>query len=303
MRIVSLLSSATETVCALGLESSLVGRSHECDAPSSILLLPACTRARIDASASSAVIDAAVKLSLTNALSLYEVDGPLLQRLQPDLLITQDLCKVCAVSTQDVEEAVCRMIGSRPRIIAVNPQGLDDVWNDMRLIADAIGVPERGVELVNNLKERLRDLAARANGWGRRPTVACLEWLDPLMAAGNWMPELVELAGGVNLFGDKGKHSPWMSFDDLLREDPDVIVAMPCGFDLPRTRREMAPLIHRPGWERLRAVRHGRVHLADGNAFFNRPGPRLVEATEMLAEAIQPGAFSFGHAGMVLSHG
>jgi len=303
MRIVSLLSSATETVCALGLESSLVGRSHECDAPSSILLLPACTRARIDASASSAAIDAAVKLSLTNALSLYEVDGPLLQRLQPDLLITQDLCKVCAVSTQDVEEAVCRMIGSRPRIIAVNPQGLDDVWNDMRLIADAIGVPERGVELVNNLKERLRDLAARANGWGRRPTVACLEWLDPLMAAGNWMPELVELAGGVNLFGDKGKHSPWMSFDDLLREDPDVIVAMPCGFDLPRTRREMAPLIHRPGWERLRAVRHGRVHLADGNAFFNRPGPRLVEATEMLAEAIQPGAFSFGHAGMVLSHG
>jgi len=297
MRIVSLLSSATETVCALGMESALVGRSHECDAPATVLSLPACTRARIDASASSAAIDAAVKQSLTNALSLYEVDGALLEQLRPDVLITQDLCKVCAVSTQDVEDAVCRMIGSRPRIVAVNPTGLPQVFSDMVLIADAIGCRERGVQLVAGLQERLRELSARANGWGRRPTVACLEWLDPLMAAGNWMPELVELAGGACLFGRAGEHSPWMTFDDLLREDPDVIVAMPCGFDLPRTKKEMAVLTAHPAWGRLRAVRNGRVHVADGNAFFNRPGPRVVEAAEMLAEAIQPGAFRYGHDG------
>ena len=298
MRIISLLASATETVCALSEERSLVGRSHECDYPPSIMHLPVCTESRIDATASSAAIDEQVKNSLRNALSLYQVRVGELERLRPDVLITQAQCEVCAVSLKDVEEAVCSMVGSRPKIVSMNPNALADVWTDIMQIAEAIGVPVKGMALVADMKERIQQVSDRANGWGRRPTVACIEWIDPLMAAGNWMPELVELAGGVNLFGEKGKHSPWMTFDDLYQADPDIIIALPCGFDLERTKKEMPALTSKPGWERLRAVRNGRVHVADGNAYFNRPGPRLVEALEMLAEAIQPGAFAFGWEGM-----
>jgi iron complex transport system substrate-binding protein len=298
MRIVSMLSSATEIVCALGAESMLVGRSHECDYPPSILGLPICTESRIDVSASSAEIDAQVKDSLRNALSIYQVRADALDRLQPNLIITQAQCEVCAVSIKDVEDALCQMIGSRPRIVSLNPNSLADVWADIRHVAEALEIPEKGRALVEELQGRMREVSARANNWGRKPTVACIEWIDPLMAAGNWMPELVELAGGITLFGEAGKHSPWMSFDDLYREDPDVIVVMPCGFDLPRTREEMPALTSQSGWERLKAVRNGRVHVCDGNAYFNRPGPRLVEALEMLAEAIQPAAFCFGHEGM-----
>ncbi len=297
-RVVSLLSSTTEIVCALGQEAALVGRSHECDFPASVLSLPLCTEARIDASQASGAIDAQVKASLRNALSLYEVKGDVLARLQPDVLLTQDLCDVCAVSRKDVEETVCRLVGFTPRIVSTNPQSLSDVWNDVRRVAEALNAVSQGDELIAGMRSRIQEVSARANGWGRRPTVACIEWLDPLMAAGNWMPELVELAGGVNLFGEKGKHSPWMTFDDLYRADPDVIVAMPCGFDLERTRQEMSILASKPDWRKLKAVRTGRTHIADGNAFFNRPGPRLVEALEMLAEAIQPGAFAFGNEGM-----
>lgn len=298
LRVVSLLSSATEIVCALGQEALLAGRSHECDFPPSLAALPVCTSARIDVSLPSALIDAQVKQALTSSLSLYEVNAGVLQDLRPDLIITQDLCQVCAVSLKEVEAAAARMLGFQAKIVSLNPTALGDVWSDIHRVADALGVAERGAELTKDLRARIREVSARANGWGRRPTVACLEWLDPLMAAGNWMPELVELAGGVNLFGEAGKHSPWMDFDDLYRQDPDVIIAMPCGFDLPRTRREMPALSARPDWQRLKAVRNGRVHVADGNAFFNRPGPRLVEAMEMLAEAIQPAAFCFGHDGM-----
>ena len=206
--------------------------------------------------------------------------------------------RFCAISLKDVEEAVCRMVSSRPQIVSTNPRSLADVWNDIHRVAESLNVPERGEVLIAEMQRRIKEVSQRANGWGRRPTVACIEWLDPLMAAGNWMPELVELAGGVNLFGENGKHSPWITFDDLYRQDPDVIIAMPCGFDLKRTRQEMPALTAKPGWDALKAVRNGRAHIADGNAFFNRPGPRLVEALEMLAEAIQPGAFAFGHEGM-----
>jgi iron complex transport system substrate-binding protein len=148
------------------------------------------------------------------------------------------------------------------------------------------------------MQARMEAISNRANHWGRKPTVACIEWIDPLMAAGNWMPELVAMAGGINLFGEAGKHAPWMSWDELVRHDPDVIVVMPCGFDLARTRAEMPALTKREDWPRLKAVRNGRAFVTDGNAYFNRPGPRLVDALEMLAEAVVPGAFTFGHAGI-----
>lgn len=297
MRVVSLLPSATEIICALGGESLLVGRSHECDFPPSILDLPACTESFIDG-ATSGAIDVQVQQALQEVRSLYRLRTEVLEELRPDLIITQAQCEVCAINLKEVQDAADRMLHCRPKIVSLNPQSLNEVWQSFQQVADALGVPEKGSELIAECRQRIRPTSARANGWGRRPTVACIEWIDPLMAAGNWIPEMVELAGGVNLFGEAGKHSPWMPFEDLYREDPDVIIVMPCGFDLERTRREMSALTSRPGWDRLRAVRNGRVHIADGNAYFNRPGPRLVEAIEMLAEAIQPAAFSFGHDGM-----
>ena len=155
----------------------------------------------------------------------------------------------------------------------------------------------RGAELVRRLQWRVADIERRVAALQARPRVAVVEWIEPLMAAGNWMPELVALAGGVNLFGEARKHSPWMTWDALVAADPDVILVSPCGFDIPRTRSEMPTLAARPGWASLRAVRSGRVYLADGNAFFHRPGPRLVESLEILAEVLHPDAFRFGHEG------
>jgi iron complex transport system substrate-binding protein len=296
-RIVSLIASATEIVSALGYEDQLVGRSHECDFPESVRRLPVCTAPKFDVHGSSADIDRRVKATLQDAVSVYAVDRELLQRLQPDVIVTQAQCEVCAVSLRDVEDAICGWLGSRPRVVSLNPNDLADLWNDIGLVAAALGVPDRGAELIQRLQGRMQAIADRAQGLAERPTVACLEWLDPLMAAGNWMPELVELAGGVNLFGTAGAHAPWMTWEQLRERDPGVIVALPCGFDLARTRTEMAALTVKEDWPRLRAVRDGRAFVTDGNQFFNRPGPRLVESLEILAEILYPAAFRFGHEG------
>jgi iron complex transport system substrate-binding protein len=296
MRIVSLLASATEIVCALGLEDRLVGRSHECDFPESIKRLPVCTSPKFAVTGSSADIDRRVKETLQSDTSVYAVDSDLLDGLRPDVIVTQAQCEVCAVSLRDVESAVARM-RTQPRIVSLNPNSLADVWADVRAVAAGCGMPNRGETLVTTLRDRMRAIANRTANLAR-PTVACIEWIDPLMAAGNWVPELVELAGGTNLFGEPGKHSPWMTWDDLVRSDPDVIVVMPCGFDLERTKAELPALAGRSGWTELKAVRGGRVWAADGNAYFNRPGPRLVEALEMLAEAFHPEVFHFGQPGM-----
>jgi iron complex transport system substrate-binding protein len=297
-RVVSLISSATETVVALGCEERLVARSHECDFPPRIRELPVCTAPKIDIHAGSAEIDRQVKSLLADAVSIYDVHGDVLNRVRPDLIITQTQCEVCAVSLRDVEHAICKLAGSQPQIVAVEPNCLADMWTGIRQIAAALEVVDRGEELVQRLQARLEAIRRHGEKISRPPSVACIEWIDPLMAAGNWMPELVEMAGGVNLFGEAGKHSPWMTWEDLVKRDPDVIVFMPCGFDLPRTRSEMPALVNRPEWPSLRAVRNGRVLVCDGNSYFNRPGPRLVDALEMLAEAIVPGAFAFGHAGI-----
>ncbi|HKA06640.1 MAG TPA: cobalamin-binding protein [Gemmataceae bacterium] len=296
MRIISLLASATEIVAALGLEDHLVGRSHECDFPPSVLRLPVCTSPKFDVAGSSADIDRRVKESLQADTSVYSVDGRLLDELRPDVIVTQAQCKVCAVSLRDVESVVAGM-RSRPKIVSLNPNSLADIWDDMCAVAAGCAVPNRGEKLVTGLQRRMADVAERAKRLPR-PTVACIEWIDPLMAAGNWVPELVELGGGVNLFGEAGKHSPWMTWGDLVRRDPDVIVVMPCGFDLALTKTELPSLARRPEWESLKAVRMGRVWAADGNAYFNRPGPRLVEALEMLAEVLHSDAFRFGHTSM-----
>ncbi len=296
-RVVSLIASATETVCALGLESALVGRSHECDWPPSVRRLPAVSRPAFPTGGGSRAVDLALKERLRRALSIYEVDGPLLKRLRPDLVITQTQCEVCAVGPADVERAVCELTERPARILSLEPAGLDDVWTDIGRVAMALGAPRAGRELVDRLAGRVAGIRDRAAALGDRPGVAVVEWIDPLMAAGNWMPELVALAGGRNLFGAARRHSPWMTWEALVGADPDVILVSPCGFDLPRTRAEMPTLAARPEWAGLRAVRSDRVYLADGNAFFHRPGPRLVESLEILAEVLHPEAFAFGHEG------
>ena len=295
-RIVSLLPSATEIVCALGLEKRLVGRSHVCDFPESIQHLPVCTATKLNESVASRELDRAVKDRLQNALSLYEIDVDKLQQLQPDLILTQAQCEVCAVSLDEVEQAVGQWIGARPQILSLSPQSLADVWEDLRRVAVALGVAEHGKALVKKLKFRAVDVIEKSCMVKRRPSVACLEWIEPLMAAGNWVPELVDLAGGRNLFGEPGKHSPWLAWEAVVKANPEVIVVMPCGFDLKRTRQEMAALTSLPGWGKLRAVKRQQVFLADGSQYFNRPGPRLVESLEILAELLHPESFPAKHA-------
>jgi iron complex transport system substrate-binding protein len=296
-RIISLIPSATEIVCALGFEAELVGRSHECDYPAAVRDLPALTEPKFDVHGTSREIDDRVKDVLQNAISVYRVDDALLNQLAPDVIVTQAQCEVCAVSLSEVERVARECLASPARIVSLEPMQVADVFADVLRVADALGAPERGAELNLKLQTRLDDIARRAAELPTRPTVACVEWIDPLMAGGNWIPELVELAGGVALFGKAGKHSPWIHWDDLWAADPDVIAVMPCGFDIERSRAEMPALTGQPGWKSLRAIREGHVYLTDGNQYFNRPGPRLVESLEILAELIHPEAFHFGHEG------
>jgi iron complex transport system substrate-binding protein len=296
-RVVSLIASATEIVCALGCEGQLVGRSHECDFPESIKRLPVCTEPKFNVEGSSYEIDQRVKAVVQEALSVYRVDGDRLRDLEPDVIVTQSQCEVCAVSLRDVERAVCAWQRACPRLVSLCPNGLADVWDDVERVAEALDVPERATELNAQLRGRMVAIADRAKTLSDRPTVACVEWIEPLMASGNWMPELVEMAGGVNLFGETGKHAPWLTWEALCGRDPEVILVLPCGFDISRARRDMPALTSKPEWPRLRAVRDGRIFLLDGNQFFNRPGPRLAESLEVLAEVLHPETFAFGHAG------
>jgi iron complex transport system substrate-binding protein len=294
-RIVSLIASATEIVCALGFEDKLVGRSHECDYPPTIRNLPVCTSPKFEVEGSSYQIDERVKAIVEGALGVYRVDAKILESLRPTHIITQTQCEVCAVSLKDVEEAVCQFTSSHPTIVSLEPNSLDDIWSDIERVATALGVEDRGHQEIGRFKSRMRAIARRSEVLEARPSVACIEWLDPLMAAGNWMPELVEMAGGVNLFGETGKHSPWMSWQDLLDRDPDVIFVSPCGFDIARTMEEMHLLSDRSEWRTFKAVASDAVFVADGNQFFNRPGPRIVESLEILAELLHPNVFRFGY--------
>jgi iron complex transport system substrate-binding protein len=295
-RIVSLIASATEIIHALGRGGDLVGRSHECDFPPEVRRLPVCTAPKFDVEGSSCAIDERVKALLREGLSVYRVDADQLAALRPDVIVTQTQCDVCAVSLRDVEQAACASLPSRPRIVSLAAENLAGLWDDVRRVADALAVPDGGRGLVERLRQRMADIALQAEGL-RKPTVACVEWIEPLMASGNWTPELVELAGGVNLFGVAGQHAPWLTWDALRASDPDVIVVLPCGFDLARTRAETPALTRLPGWADLRAARAGQVYLLEGNQYFNRPGPRLVESLEILAEVLHPGVFAFGHEG------
>jgi iron complex transport system substrate-binding protein len=288
-RIVSLIASATEIVHALGQLDHLVGRSHECDYPEAVLSLPVCTRPLIAVDADSREIDRQVKERARTAVSIYEVFDDVLDRLAPTHILTQIQCEVCAVSLRDVEQALACGMHGQPSIVSLQPDSLARIWEDVRRVAGALEISAQGERVVSELQRRMAALCPGADAVGAPPRVACIEWIEPLMAAGNWTPELIAMAGGVNLFGESGRHSPWMEWQELMAADPDVLVVAPCGFGLERTAREMHWLTERPGWSGLRAVRTGRVYLADGNQYFNRPGPRVVQTLEALVEMLHPG--------------
>jgi iron complex transport system substrate-binding protein len=300
-RIVSLIASSTEIVHALGMGEYMVGRSHECDYPATIKGLPVCTGPKFKTDGSSYEIDQRVKAIVQESLSVYKVYADVLNELAPTHIITQAQCEVCAVSLKDVESAACELIISKPHIVSLQPDCLEDVWTDIRKVGNALNISDQAEELIKALKARIDDIHQKALAVSKqenaKPKVAVIEWIDPLMAAGNWMPELVELAGGENLFGIAGKHSPWMEWQDLIDRNPDVLIVTPCGFDNERTLQEMHLIEGKPGFKDLEAVKRKQVYVADGNAYFNRPGPRLVESLEMMAEMIFPSHFDYGHKG------
>ncbi len=297
MRVASLLPSSTEIACAVGARSQLVARSHECDFPADVKSLPSLTSARINAAAPSLEIDRDVKTLVAQGLSIYNVDAERLRELAPEVILTQTLCEVCAITPRDLEQALEDWTGVPPRLVSLEPLRLDDVWADIERVGTALDLQPSGQKLAAGLRARVGQLAERVAGVAGRPRVATLEWIDPLMAAGNWMPELVELAGGRNLFGLAGEHSPWLEWQELRKSDPEVLLVLPCGFGLERTRAELGPLIEHAGFPELDCARNGRIYLLEGNQFFNRPGPRLAESLEILCEVLHPRSFDFGHAG------
>jgi len=296
-KIVSLLPAATEIICALGLEKNLVGRSHECDFPKSVKQLPVCTEANFLDGMSSADIDVKVKEILADALSVYTVKQEQIKALSPDVVITQAQCEVCAVSLKDVEEALENYLDKQAQIISLQPNSLDDIFNDIANIANALNAQQAGTELIESLQERVDIIKHKLKFIDSKPTVACIEWLEPLMISGNWVPGLVDIAGGTTILAQEGKHSPYVEWDDILQQDPEIIVVMPCGFSIERTMREINLLLDRPGFASLKAVKNDRFYIADGNQYFNRPGSRIVDSIEILAEIIRPKQFIFGYEG------
>jgi len=300
MRVISLLPSATELVCAVGATAQLVGISHECDFPAAIADRPVLTRSRIELGGSSRDIDRAVRAAVLDALSVYAVDAALLARLAPDLIVTQDLCEVCAVSLDDVRGAVARYAGDRVAIVSLRPTRLEDVLDDVVRVAAALDRRSAGEELRAALQRRIAAIATRATARPRRPRVATIEWLDPIMLGGTWMPELVTLAGGDPVGVTAGAPAPTISPSELRTLAPDVVLIKPCGFDLARCLAERALIED----SLLASVGPAtRVYVTDGNAYFNRPGPRLVESLEILAACIDPiefADFAAGHAGALL---
>ncbi|MGB0618902.1 MAG: cobalamin-binding protein [Myxococcota bacterium] len=289
-RIVSLLPSATEIVCAVGARERLVGRSHECDHPAGLDALPVLTRPRRRLPQASGDIDRTVREIVAEAIAVYEIDLPGLETTAPDVIVTQDLCDVCAVSLDDVREALQEMARRDVEICSLSPLRLADVWADVRRVGRAVGHEGEGDEAAARLEARCEELAAATASFDR-PKVLTIEWLDPVMIGGTWMPELVEISGGEPLVTKAGEHAPTLDLEALRALDPDIVVLKPCGFDVARTLEEAA--LFRTGlpWADWKAARVGEVYVADGNAYFNRPGPRLVESAEILAAILHPDAF------------
>jgi iron complex transport system substrate-binding protein len=289
MRIVSLLPSATEMLFALGLGSEIVGVSHDCDFPPLAKQRPVVIHSRIPLDAASAEIDRMVRGFVERGESVYTVDGELLRQLAPDLIVTQDLCLVCAASPHDLA-GVLAGFDNQPRVLSLNPRNLSDVWRDISQVAAAISRESAAQKLLQNIESRLQAVAAQIDrsAAAARPRVAFLEWLDPFYVGGHWVPEMIALAGGEDVFGKLGEPSFRIEAQNLIAAAPDVMVLAPCGYDAAQAEREYAALKFSPGWETIPAVRDGRVYAFEANSYASRPGPRLVTGVEALAKIIHP---------------
>jgi iron complex transport system substrate-binding protein len=290
-KIVSLFASGTELVCALGAGARLVGRSHECDFPPWVRNLPAVSRPTFDISGSSRDIDTRVRARLAAGEPLYEVDERLLADLAPGLVITQTQCEVCAVTPGDLaHDRPAALI--RQQAIALRSGTIDGILEGFETVADLLDAAPAGRVLVSGIRARMAALAEATSGLGRpRPSVVCLEWIDPVFPMGNWSPELIDLAGADDPLGAAGVHSTSAPWDAVRDADPQFLIVAPCGFGIGRTLTEMPALAARPGWQQLRAVREGHVFVVDGNLYFNRSGPVVFTTPEILAEIFHPDRF------------
>ncbi|MEX2199855.1 MAG: ABC transporter substrate-binding protein [Dongiaceae bacterium] len=281
-RIVSLLPAATDTILALGAGDCLVGISHECSAPPWRPDIARPSRPGLDPAARSGIIDRDVRRLIEQGLSVYEIDATALNQLKPDVIVTQTQCAVCAVTPEDLAAALAEWVGAAPVLLSLAPTTLSGACEDMRRIANAIGRDAEGCTMLAALTERIEQLAAIGAARDKRPSVAIVEWLDPPMGAGNWMPELVTLAGGDPLFGEAGQHTPFVTVNDIAAADPDILIFAPCGFPLAQTLAELPNVFAMAGWQAIQALSEGRAFAADGNRYFNRPGPGLVDTLAML---------------------
>jgi iron complex transport system substrate-binding protein len=288
LRVASLLPSATEMVHFAGAGENLVGVTHECDYPPGAQNLPKLTSSKIDNSMTSAEIDAAIGRHLTDTGSIYALDVDLLAQISPDLILTQGLCDVCAVSMNLVEEAASTL-QRKPEILSLNPASLDDVLEDAARIGEALGRGKETSEKIAALRERLARVEAAVAGLPR-PRVGCIEWLDPPFSAGHWVPEMVRLAGGEELFAGAGEPSARLTWEEVSEAAPEVLILMPCGFGVDRTIHEARALPEVSGWGELPAVKSGRVWAVDANSYFSRPAPRLAEGVEISARILHPEA-------------
>lgn len=291
-RIISLLPSATEIVVAIGAGSNLVGISHECDHPQEIKNLAVCTKANIDSKLSSVEIDSAVRNKIENALSLYELDFDLIKSLEPDLIITQDQCKVCAVHVDDLKQKLNEIIGREIEIISLQPSSIEEVLNDIQTVAESLSINVD--EYLEELNDRIEIVKHKVKFVKHRPEIVCIEWIEPLMTAGHWTPQLIDFAGGKAVLSETFKASKYITCEELKAADPDGIIIAACGFDMERIKSEMHVLEKNEFWQSLKAVQKGHVFIADGNAYFNRSGPRLVDTLEIIAEILQVNQFYYG---------
>ncbi len=292
-RIVSFLPSATEMAFALGLGDQLVGITHECDYPPEVEGKPVVVHNVLPIEKmSQPEIDVAVTQRMRDGLSLYQVDEKLLQELAPDIIITQNLCQVCAPSGNEVTQAL-NLLPKKPQILWLTPKSLEEIFDNLRELGEATDRIKEAQELIANGRARLEKLADATRNLSQRPRVFCLEWLDPVYCSGHWMPEMVEIAGGIDALARKGTDSVRIPWDDVLKWKPEVLIVTPCGFNLDKVIEQTPQLFGYPGWSELPAVRDGRVYAVDANSYFARPGPRVVDGTELLAHLIHPDLFQW----------
>lgn len=290
MRIISLLPSTTEILCDLGFEDQLVGRSHECDQPESIRNLPELTELAVKNTGNSAEINQNIHSVIENGLSVFTVKVDLLAKINPDIIFTQDHCEVCAVSFNDVKSAVREYCSEDTEIISISPSNLDEIAQSIHKIGKSLGAEGKAEQLVEEFDQRIDIIRNTVIGEPVK-RVACLEWIDPLMTGGNWIPELLEIVGAEYLLSEPGEHSPWIDWEDLVEENPDVILIMPCGYSIDQSMKEVHILSQKENWHSLQAVQNNEVYILDGNRYFNRPGTSIFESTRILAEILHPSLF------------